>query len=411
MPNDPNLIKLRAGFYLEEDQADDALRLLHKSDTDPECLLMTAEILAVNNPVAALHKLREVEQIETATQFHRITAICLRINAWLVHPELCQAERVTAAEKEYSLLQKLFPDSPLTSIVRAQILQASNEDPVVVKQVLTDAKAVLTENTPFYERFLLAKKTESIEGYTDVADLLDGHVDASHDSPALRTLLIALLNSDQRSKAYKLLSEIPAKIAEQPLYLRAAISLHLRRGDYRAAEDAATRLIQLIPADLQTHLTRVDIRLRRRDERAVKDFLETAVEQLHGEPEQMMRLAHLLARFGFEDRALKLGYTTHLKNRKDPQVQLAYMGLLLNPGLPRTVNLEKTVVECDAEFSIKNDLGATETFVIESDESLNLTDETIPPNHMFATAAQGLAVGETFTVKGVTWEITNARYV
>src|SRR5690606_34318136 len=122
-------------------------------------------------------------------------------------------------------------------------------------------------------------------------------------------LFLSLTNSDQRARAQQLWCSLPAKIAGQVGYLRVAIFLHFRRGDYSAAGSAVKKLLALKPDDLHTHLKQVDLWLRGRNhgEKEVRTFLQGDVERLQGDPEEVMRLAHLLDRFRYYERALKLG--------------------------------------------------------------------------------------------------------
>ena len=410
IPNDLDIIKLRSVFCLEDNQPQEAVSLLSSVNDDPDVILMLAEIQAANDPTAALKTLENLDQTKEITNHHRILAGGLRIDSWLTKPNLSKADRISEANKEYNALSKGNPESPLVALMHTRILEAADED-LELKNSLDVAKSLLKDDSPFYDRYMIARKFESLAYYSDAADILDGYVDFTHDSPPLRTLLFSLINSDRRLRAYEILSAIPQEIAEQPIFLRAAINLHFRRGDYQEAESAISRLLSLQPNSLQTHLSRVDIWMKYRNDKNVKQFLSTHVENLEGSPEEFMRLAHLLLRFGFHERALELGYRIHIENHMNPQVQLAYIGLMLKPGSSNKITLERDTVNNNTAFTIKNSYGEEETFIIEEDESLRLTDETIPPTHLYASTAKGLKNGEKFQIKnGEEWEIVSVKH-
>ncbi len=410
MPDVPNLIHLRATFYLNDGQPVEARELLSQLSSDPESILVRSEILSKEDPEAALNMLENFEQLQGVDSQHRIIAGKLRVDCYLSPHALPQEEKLKHATELSTTLLQQFPNSLQVMLIRSHVLEASGDD-VGLKQALSDAKKLLVADTRFYERFLLAERFETLERYSDAADILNGYVDPTHDSPALRTLFFSLINCDRRSQAYELLSTIPKKVAEQPIFLRATISLHFRRGQHASAERAISILLKQKPNDLRTHLNRVDIWLRHRNDKDLKRFLATDVESLSGKPEEFMRLAHLLDRFGFYERALKLAYKTHLMNRKNPQVQLAYIGLLLKPGSSDKTNLQRKTIETDTAFSIKNASGEIETFIVEEDEALQVIDEAVEPTHLFAVAATGLKQGDLFQVSnGEEWEIVSVKH-
>lgn len=409
MPDACELINLRASFYLEDSQPEEALTLLKKNNTDPESILMSAEILLQGDPVASLEMLKDFDLMGGLEDHHIIMAGQLRVDSLLSHPRLSKEERSEGAAEQVKTLLQQFPNNPLVSLLRSQVLEALGDD-AGARQALIEAKELLKEESVFFERFMLAKRFEELEEYANVADVLDGYVDAAHDSPALRTLFFALVNSDRRGHGHALLQSIPDHVKNQPVFLRAAISLHFRRGDYTAAEDAINRLLLFTPNDLRTHLNRVDIWLRHRDDESLKKFLSTPVEKLEGSPEEKMRLAHLLDRYDLYQRALVLGYKTHLENPRNPQVQLAYIGLLLRPGSSDKINLQRTVVGPDTAFSVRNSSGEIETFIIEETDGLRLADEAVAPAHPFAVAATGLKEGDRFSFKEEEWFITSVKH-
>lgn len=409
MPASSDLIKLRATFHLDDFEPEEALALLRRNGSDPECKLMSAEILLRSDPEAGLNDLENFERIYGFIDHHRIMAGELRVECLLSHPILSTEEKLTKAKDELNTLLQLFPENPMVPFMQSKIFEASGDN-VAAKQALYKAKDLLKEDSIFYARFMLARRFEELDENADVADILDGYVDNTHDSPALRMVFFALINSDRRGLALSMLQSMPDSVKNLPAFLRATISLHFRRGDYSAAEDAISRVLTITPNDLHTHLNRADIWLRRREDESLKRFLSTPVEQLKGSSGERMRLAQLLDRYGYNQRALELGYKTHLEDPRNPQVQLAYVGLLLSPGSCSKANLQCSVIGPDSAFQIRNSSEETETFIVEEAESLRLFEEAVAPTHPFALAANGLKVDDTFSVNNEEWLIISVKH-
>jgi tetratricopeptide (TPR) repeat protein len=410
MPDAPDIIRLRVNFYLENNDTENAVTLLQKLSDDPESLLMLAEIQVNKAPEDALRTLEGFEKMRGVDTRHRILASGIRIDSWLTHPRLTTDNRIKNATNEYEVLNSRYPDNSLIALMCSRIQEVAGGD-LAMNESLQKAKTLLTNSSNFYERYLVARRFESLDRPSDVADILDGYVDPSQYSQPLQTLFFSLINSDRRAQAFRLLSEMPEKVASKSTIMSASINLHFRRGDYPAAESTINKLLESQPNNLRIHLNRIDIWLRYRSEKSIENFLNTKVEELEGSPEEFLRLAQLLDRHGHHERALALGYRTHLENRRNPKVQLAYVGLLLRPTSSDKIDLEKTEVGLNTAFTIRNNANEKETFIIEADEALRLIDETIAPTHPFALIANTLKVGDKFkSPNGEEWTILSIKH-
>jgi tetratricopeptide (TPR) repeat protein len=408
IPKDRDIIKLRSIFYLYDQNFHEALELLKTTKSDPEFTLLRAEVLSKNDPSAALQVLDNFEELTGVEDHQILMAVNLRFECIIASEVFTRDEKINLMRDEYRGIISKFPENPLALLVKAEFFQFIGDNGGS-KETLENAKSKLKGDSDFTDRLILARKFEDLENYHDAADILDGYVDSSKDSPALRTLLRSLINCDRRTRAHDLLKSIPTVVSETEFFLRAAIFLHLRRGDYSAVDDAIDKLLRIKPKDLRAHLKRVDIWIRHRNDEAIKKFLDTNVEDLEGTPESRMQLAHLLCRFGFTERALSLGYKLQLENRNIEKIQMAYIGLLLTPA-SSNIDLHRDSVEQDIAFSIKNSSNLVDTLIIESDEKLRLVDEAISSTHPFAIAAMGLKEGDKFVVKEDEWEIISVKH-
>ena len=245
--------------------------------------------------------------------------------------------------------------------------------------------------------------------------MLNGRVDCSRDTPALQLLLPAMVNSDRRKQAHEIITKLPQEVADQPFYLRMQVAVHMIRGDYPAAQQTIERYLQIRPEDLSMRLKWIYLRMRRGGEIDVRTFLEGNVEQLEGIPSERMHLAMLLEQFGFSQRSLRLGYEIFLKNRKNPQIHLQYMGLLLCPSRPDDIDIKLAEVTRDAVLTIENTIGERDVYFIEADEHLRVDEKYIAPDHPIARKALGLKVGDTFVIHDAKepieeWRITSIKH-
>ncbi len=410
IPESRDLLKLKLNRLFESGDLEAARELLPQLEDDIESILMLAELQSHDFPQKALEILRNIDQQVDILPRHRILAAGLRIDSWLSSKDIQKEERIENANKELATVSALYPDSIPVKLMNSQILEEVGSGDELV-EVMTALKAQVNEETEFYDRFMVARRLESLRLFGDAADLLEGRVDLSYNSPPLRTLIVSSINSDRRSSAFKILNQLPEHISTLPIYLEAARCLHIRRGDYDSALEVIDKLIQTTPTNLYLTLCKLDIYIRRRDTDSVNEILETDIESLDGTPHEFMRVAHILDRFRYHERALQLGYKTLLSNINNDQVQLAYIGLLLKPGSSDSKNLLAQQIAEDIAFTSTNKKGKTETFILEANEKFRSLEEAIPLDHPVAIASMGLKVGDSYQDKdGKGWTVTSIKH-
>lgn len=404
-PNDANILKSHAHFLLEDGKAEEAIRFIDGLESDPEALLLLAEISQKTNSIEeALSTLKKIEQIGQISDKDRLLTAELRINCVLNHPDYTQAQIVAAIDKEINDLQDQFKTHPVYWIMHSQLHELSG-DSALMNEALEKAYSLIDEEASFYTRYVLADRFECLEKHSLAATLLWDRVDTNRDSPPLRTLVYALFGDDERAKAHKLLYALPKEIFLKPFFLRNAFNLEVRRGDYSAAESALNKMLEQNPKNIEAHVNKVNLWLRIGDDEKIKQFLRNKPEDLQGSPEDFMTLAKMECRFGNPIEALEIGYRIQIENQHNPNLQMDYLGLMLAPD-SETINLHSETIKEDFSFVIENESKETETFVIEKDASLRLLDSTISPEHQFAVSAYGLKQGDMFTdMHGENWKI------
>ncbi|NCC04365.1 MAG: tetratricopeptide repeat protein [Proteobacteria bacterium] len=395
IPESADLKKLSAFLYLEKEDVPKALELLLSNEGDIEGMLLAAEIKSHDNPIEALSILSGLEKKTIEEPSIELKIAFLKVECLLDKKNAKASSNFEPAENIARLAIDRYPNRILGKVILASIC-VKQELFEKAKQALLDAKGLLNDGVPFFERVLLALKFEELRLYGDVVDILTGHVSCNIDSPRLRSLFAALINTHRRSEARELLEKMPESVSHEPFFLQAASTLHIQRGDHRSARKALNTLVEKQPKSLTAHLMRVDLLLRDGAYQEVEGFLAQDSDLLDGTPAECMRLAHLLSRFKDQHRAIHLGYRLHLENPEDPYVQLGYMGLLLDPGTSEKLHLDSTQVEADTAFCIENKEGESNVFIVEDDPSLRITAETLSSSHPTMLAAWGLRCGEVF---------------
>lgn len=391
MPDDQELRELRAALYFEAGERQAALALTGDGAERPGLALMQARAILEENPQRA-REILQGKAFSDAPERQRLAAELLVVETFIQEGQreqaLAHAERLDA-EYKWSV-------EPRIELVRVQRLLGKDD----ADQTLTVAADKLDSNSQFGERFQVANALEDVGRYDDVVAILDGHVDLTRDSPALRLLVFSYINADRRTTAYELLNKLPPQITSQPAYLRALVAVNANRKDFPAALAALDRYLEQKPDDLEMRLRWIGFCFRLNHQDRIIFFLQGDVEKLIGPPELRAELAYWLDRFDFAKRALRLAYSIFLYHSTLPQVHLRYIGLLLGPGCSNSIPLDTEFVGDDVAFEIDDGCGGRSWFVIEPDAELRKDETYIAPAQEIARRANGLRVGEAIQWEG-----------
>jgi len=391
VPNDRTLIKLRAICHISMKERPAALKLLReKRDADPDAAIIMAELLLDEDQEEARNVVSEIDKPGVANEY-RIPASLIRIESY------CREGKHDIALDYARTLAAEHPAVIEVIVTFSNILRKCGDESA--EETLFKARDLITEETPFADRFLVARTMHQWDHYDDAVEILDGYIDFCRDTPALQLFLSSLINADLRRRAFECIKSLPRKIAEKPWYLRMRARIDVARGDYLSAEKTLDQYLTLRPDDLSMRHRWVGLCCRRQQGiDKVKTFLQSNVEDLEGSAEDRMQLAILLEKFGFEARALRLGYEMFLKNPDKPEIHVKYMALLLQPGRQSGVNLTLREIAPDAVFVIDNNRGESTFFLIEEDKGLRISEHAIPPDHQIFQKARGLKVGDSFVI-------------
>ena len=393
VPDDMILIKQRAISHIALKQEDEALALLlKKRGTDPEAAILTAELLLSKDLKKAQDLFAEISKLEMNDE-QRVLVSLLQIDVYLR-----DSKHDTALERARSLAAD-YPEKIEVIIALSNTLEKCGDSSA--EETLLKAMDLINENSPFVDRFLIAKELNHWEYYDEAVEILDGRVDFQRDTPALQLFFTALKQSNQRRKASECIKSLPPAFSENPWYLKMQAGVHIDRGDYPSAEKALDKYLKLRPEDISIRHIWIGLCYRRSEGTAkIRAFLEGNVESMKGDVIDRMQLAILLDKFGFEERALQFGYRIFLENPENPEIHCKYMALLLQPNKSGAIDLNVNEIRPDAVFVIENDRGEIENFLIENDEHLrvNTYANAIPPDHPFALKAMGQRVGYTFAI-------------
>jgi tetratricopeptide (TPR) repeat protein len=234
-----DLIRERAAVHLVLDEEVEALELLQeKAGKDPDAAVMIAEQLLKKDPKAARKVLDDINKPETE-ESERLSASFLQAESYF------KEKNPEVGLEQANILVKKYPER-IEVLVFLALCQNRCDDPSS-DETLTRAMEMLDGTSSFYDRFITAKELEKRQRYDGVVDVLDGWVDLTRDTPALRMLLPAMINSDRRQRLHNAVKNLPKDIAGIPFYLRVQAATHMIRGDYPAAEKIIDQYFKLSP--------------------------------------------------------------------------------------------------------------------------------------------------------------------
>jgi tetratricopeptide (TPR) repeat protein len=270
-PDDRDLRELRAALYFDANEPEAALAIVGDDPQRPGLALMQARTLLKSDPPRA-REILHGRAFSDAPDHQRLAAELLAVETFVQEGQREQAlEHAERLVRDYE-----WSVEPLIELARIQRLLGKEE----ADQTLTQAVEKLDPDTRFVERFQLANALDDVRRYDDVVSVLEGHVDLSRDSPALRLLLYAYINADRRTTAYELLRGLPAELSGRPPYLRALVAVNANRKDLPAAVDALDRYLALKPDDLEMQLRWASFCLRLNRQDRVEAFLKSNIEEL-----------------------------------------------------------------------------------------------------------------------------------
>ena len=383
--DDRDLRELRAALYLETDDLAAAQALIGDETSSTGLAIMQAQALVTIDPQRARSLIKD-NDFRSASQHQRLVA-----DQVIVESFIREGLWDVALDRAGYLVDE-YPWSiiPLIELAKTQ----RDRIPTEAEKTLSLAVDNLGNERRFSERFMLANALEEAGRYDDVVGVLQGHVDTSYDSAALRLLLFSYINADRRAAAHKLLESLPDELVSQPTYRKALVAVNANRKDFPAALEALERYFESYPDDLEMRLRWFQFCFRLDKQSCIEEYIKGDVERLPGHPEHRIELAHWLNQFGFQQRALKLAYAVYLYNSSSPEVHLRFVGLILPPGRNNSIPIDLQTIDENVAFEIDDGQGGRLWFVVEPDETLRKDETFISSDNDIAQKARGLCVGD-----------------
>ncbi|SFH66907.1 tetratricopeptide repeat protein [Bradyrhizobium sp. Gha] len=374
----------RIMLYRRNGQLEEARQLAERLDDSPMSRIIRADLCAEADP-------------DTARAILSDRAAFVRINdivpaALVVIETFLKQGRFQEAEDEARRLQAVLPEHPEGSLALFRVRQARGDQDAQAS--LDEALALVDDETEFPTRFLVAEALASSQRFDDVAELLSSTTSTQIDSPALRTLIAAAINSDRRVLARRVLDELPPAISQLSFYRKARIGLESRSGNIPIAEKLIRAFLASEPDNLELHLLLLAALFRQNKLNELKVETAKPWSTFKGAPEDFMKLAQFMDDFADWHDAHALAYRTLLDNPARQMVAMGYVGLFLRPGHSRGLEVSPASITLNMAVALELEDGTKPVFVIEPDPKLRPTPQYIAADHKVASLLIGKGKGD-----------------
>jgi tetratricopeptide (TPR) repeat protein len=375
---------LRLSIYRKQGKISEAIRLSDTLSDTPTHRVMRADLRIETAPAEA----REILSGRGAfTYWNDIIA------AGLVVAETYISEKdFDEALREADRLEQVLPRHPQGPLAHFRVKMARGD-----KDATDDVRRAFTlvdAETDFPTRFLVAEGLATAGRFDDVVSLLADTTDRHYDSPALRALIAAAVNTDKRVLLRQILRELTPELATDRYYTKAQIALSIRTGNIRKAEQEIRAFLEREPDNLELYIQLLHALFRQNKIEDLKAEVQKPASGFKGQPSDFMTLAHFKDDFGDWREAHKLAYATLLANPNSQSVAMGYVGVFLRPGHSQELTIHPPAVEPDMTVGIKTEDGGIVVYVIEPETSLRPGVHYLPPDHLLATRLLGKEPGD-----------------
>jgi tetratricopeptide (TPR) repeat protein len=384
--------RLRISLFRSQGKLDDAIRVADSLPDSNQSRIIRADLRSESDPEAARSILAERSAFIERRDI--VAAGLTVLESYIAEGKFDEA--VSEAQR----LADALPNDAHTSLAMYRAKSARGDSDA--EPFLDCAVTLVTPETDFPTRFLVCEALKPVSRYDDIVALLSGFTARSYDSPALRELIAASVNSDRRHSLKELLDALPTELLEKPFYRRATIAHAMRTGDIAKAEEGIRAYLALRPRDLEMHLQLMHALFRQ--DKLVELRLEARrpASEFDGQPEDIMKLAQFKDNFGDWQEAHDLAYRTLLANHAMPAVNMGYIAVFVGPGHSKGLEVSPATVKENMAVHITRDDGATTTYVIEPDPALRPTADYLAPAHKVSALLVGKSVGDEIVLPDAT---------
>lgn len=295
------------------------------------------------------------------------------------------------------------------------------------KQTFDEAVCKVHDASPLSTRVMLAHRAGQRKAWGTVSSLLDGRVQTDSNTPELRLLTTAYVNSSPATRrAVQFFRKLPEQIRRLLYYAEREAVFHYNRGALTLAEECYRRAIEDAEADeLSLYLPLISILLRDAKPQRVDELVQHLLDSndLRGSDVELSMLAHFLAHSGHPHRAVDISYSAVARNPRSAEAHGAYAKLLLlntREGADTGMIPDVQVAAENVWVSLTNEAGEKREILLShtpADEAAHLFPIIADPlSHHLAKAVLGKAVGHTFKHEesfglGVsTWTVTRLKH-
>jgi predicted Zn-dependent protease len=293
--------------------------------------------------------------------------------------------------------EKLLADYPDDIRVRLILSRAAKAQGNFEKaeKLYDEAMVRFKPDSSYAETTMLAGEASENFRWNDVIKVLDTQIDKQKDSPELRNLARAYVNTPPTKKSVEFAKEVNENIKDNPFYLRVASHIAFNRGALTQAETFIRQSITLSPDTLFNHLTLLHTLLRQDKYPEIEAHLDSLThENLNGTAIEKMRLAKFMVMRGNSEKAVALAYKT-VSEELSPEVCQYYMGLLIPNTDRKLIPDVEGVVKVDCHVLLEDEDKKQIEIVIE-DGGDKPQQGIYSPQHTLAKGLLGLKAGETF---------------
>jgi tetratricopeptide (TPR) repeat protein len=387
--------RLALSLYRWEGKHAEAIRVADTLADSPQARTLRADLRAKSAPTEARELLRDRAAF---TEESEVIAAALTVCDSYVNER-----NYAAAEQEIARLAELLPCHPQVALARYRLKLVRGDADAGTS--LDDAAKLVGSGTNFQTRFFVCEALSQAERPRDVVPLLSGAIATSFDSPALRLLVAAYANADQRSRLDRLLKQIPQEVLNKPFYRTARIALAIQAGDIPEALTQIRNYLIERPRDLQLQLQLMQGLFRQHELVALSAQAHRPASDFDGSPEDFIKLAQFKRDFGDPDEGRSLAYRTLLAHPHDALVNMGYVSMFLRGDASGNEDLAPDHVSEGCAVGIAHEDGSKTTYIIEPDPALRPGPEYLAPDRPLAQLLLAHRRGDALTLP----DDTNAK--
>jgi tetratricopeptide (TPR) repeat protein len=375
---------LRLSIYRRQGKAEEAIKLSDTLSDTPVHRVMRADLRSDLAPAEARSIL--ADRASFTAQSEIIAAASTIIDTFIGENDYC------SALAEADRLEAALPDHPQGPLAHFHVKKMRGDEDGSID--LDRSLALITKETDFPTRFLVANALASVDRFNDVVTLLAEETSCNFDSPALRLLVSAAVNADKRALSRKILKSLPDEVACGRFYLKSQIALSIRAGNISAAEEQIRAFLENEPNNLELHIQLIQALFRQGKTEELEQLVALPASKFNGQPDDFLKLAHFKGSCGRWPEAHKLAYATLLAHSGSQAVAMGYIGIFLGSAHSQGLKVEALAVENDMAVGLKNDDGSTSLYIIEPEVPLRPSGQYIAPDHLLAKRLAGKSVGD-----------------